>query len=112
MATLGAPVELSRGLIDAPGLHHPPEGLIVVTFWTHRLSPRHGTELSLLFPDYDDLVLFVVFPCNGSCLFHRLLKPAFWAHITPFIDILITERTALRTELHGKTPTSPPIAAK
>ena len=112
MTALGTPIELSSRLIDAPGLHHPPESLIVITFRANSLSPRHSTELPLLLPDNDDLILLIVFPRNRSNLFHRLLNPAFWAHIAPFSDILLAERTALGTELHGKTPTSPPIPTK
>ena len=49
---LGAPVELSRGLIPAPGLQEPPEGLVKATRRALDRRGREGVEFRILVP-YD-----------------------------------------------------------
>ena len=52
MIALDAPVELSRGLVPAPGLQEPPESLVMAALRALDLRGREGVELRLLVP-YD-----------------------------------------------------------
>ena len=99
MTTLGAPVKLGCALVDAPCLNHPPIRLVVTAFLALDLCLRHGTELPLLLPHYNDLfaLLIVAYYCTG--LLQRLLIPTFGANIALFTRVCLTESPTLWTEL-------------
>ena len=52
MVALQAPVELSGGLVSAPGLQEPPVRLVVVALWALDFSYRERGEFGLLLPDH------------------------------------------------------------
>ena len=99
MTTLGAPVELSCTLIDAPCLNHPPVRLVVIAFFAPDLGLGHRAELALLLSHYYDLVVLIFVAHYGSGLLQRLLPTTLGANIALFTRVCLTESPTLWTEL-------------
>ena len=81
VSAFGATEELSCALVNAPGLHHPPEGGGVVAFLAWDLGLGEDAQIPLLLPDYDDLILFLVVSRDNYLALHLLLGPAFRANV-------------------------------
>ena len=81
VSAFGAAEELGGALVDAPGLHHPPEGGGVVAFRAWDLGLGEDAQIPLLLPDYDDLILLLVVSGDDSLVLHLLFDPALWADV-------------------------------